>query len=995
MHDSTKLKTRKEELRKVACTKDLYAWRRIFWKYFILGYSSPRRTQEELNIKDRQYSYETGLLQTYYKNSDLSFNTGSREYECFIDLGISVFLRKNPFFSIFLSKNITENEFNNLFSILLVLNDGARHSNRIGKSLRNRSKSGADSDPADDDTEHTGETTIIRQLFQTGTSGDSDKSDKRDKALENMIAMLTENGVITEFRQNAHYCEYALSDTTVRNIFITQGGFSAPGSNSVPPLWLRHLKSFLNFFSLTGYFGELGYYIENALRNELFNGREIRILPDDRREAGTFKHAFCAQNLNDEIAWYLLRAIKQRQIVELTVLEPDEALYTYSDHNKILVYMLPARIITSCTKGRRYIFGYIVSEKPFLKDDSVPRPLRTGQTDSILLDSIVDIRPPETPEISVPSGIVPADLYSGTIKWGTRTRIKNTLERELHGTEPEHLEMDLDISIDPENESDRDAELNHSVRRLRRECRNGKADITGISGNSLHGTYRTSACDEDELQSWVKTYIGRISGLRTRRQRFRKIFLGDLDKMLQIYGLAESRSKPEPPPEEETAPGPEYSEDSGGRDPDNSSRKTFKTPRSDPGIFSEYYGIYTEITRRILNHCFRIRSYTLKKDDIRRIIANATDDSGLSYQVNERYKKLYAELLFPDFNDGKDTAELSANAWFHLRRPVELPLTRTEISWLFTALSDPLAELFFDHEEFLKIRERILPFLRTRNPEEIWPPGKLFDRNAAGSPFVIIDADLDCDPVLEPVLRSPERLHGYISNFRRIRKAIEEKRFVRIAFTSVQTGKSITVSCAPIRLEFSLKNAKFRLFCISGENRVTTINIATITSTTLLESCPWDPGIADTESFQTDQSNNLCFAVVRVSRERNSIVRFLTEFSYYDKRACYDEETDTCLVKILYPDADWRETLIRILGFGSTVKLEPGQKFTELLARKKIPRDKGDFSPAIVSDNQDNYQKLRDEIRRRLERQRQLYSAELSEKAAMETAGTENGGMPE
>ena len=83
-------------------------------------------------------------------------------------------------------------------------------------------------------------------------------------------------------------------------------------------------------------------------------------------------------------------------------------------------------------------------------------------------------------------------------------------------------------------------------------------------------------------------------------------------------------------------------------------------------------------------------------------------------------------------------------------------------------------------------------------------------------------------------------------------------------------------------------------------------------------------------------------------------MRFLTEFSYYDKRACYDEEKDTCLVKILYPDADWRETLIRILGFGSTVKLEPGQKFTELLARKKIPRDKGDFSPAIVSDNQDN-----------------------------------------
>jgi len=961
MNDSNKDKTRKEELRKVACTTDLYAWRRIFWKYFILGYSSPRRTQEELNIRDRQYSYETALLGNYYRNSNLNFTSGSREYECFIDLGISIFLRQNPFFSIFLSKNITNNEFSSLFSVLLTLNDGKRH-----------------------------RSSDIRRLFTADSvSACSDAYDfgrKRDKALENMVRLLTEKGVITEFGEKCRR-EYALSDTTVRNIFINEGNFESPGSSETPPLWLRHLKSFLNFFSLTGYFGELGYYIENSLRNELCNGREINIMPDSRKEAGTFKHACCAQNLNDEIAWHLFRAIKQRQVVELTVLEPDEALYTYSDHNKILVYMLPAKIITSCTKGRRYIFGYIVSEKPFLKDDSLPRPQRNGRADSILLDNIADIRPPED-RITVPPEIVPGKLFSEIIKWGTRTCIKNAAEREQHGgTEPDFLEMDLDILINPDDAADRDPQLNHSIRRLRRECRNGSFRITGISGSSLHATYKTAACDEDELQSWVKTYIGRISGIRTRRQRFRDLFLGDLDKMLRIYGLAESREQQDPFYGEQADPIPELSKDSGGRDPNNGSEKTFKTSCSDPGIFSEYYGIYVEITRRILNFCKG--RYNPKKASICDIIEKTPESNGISFQVTERYKKVYAGMLFPKFalTGFTEPVELDCQIYDRITRKMELPLTREEISWLCTALSDPLARLFFDEEEFQKIRDRILPFLKTRFPEELWTPGALFDRDSEASPFVIIDADSDCDPVLQPRSVSPEAQESYISNFRRIRKAIEEKRFAEITFTSVQTGKSLTVSCAPIRLEFSLKNAKFRLFCITrradGENRVTTINIATVKRVTLLDGgCPWDPGIPDTGCFQTDQSNNLRFAVVRISRERNSIVRFLTEFSCYDKRACYDEETGTCLVKILYPEADWRETLIRILGFGPTVKLEAGTEFTKLLTRKKIPRDKGDFGTDTVSDSQDDFERLLEEIRKRLTRQRQLCTAETTGKAS-------------
>ena len=925
---------------KVAQTTKLVAWRRIFWTHFILGYSQPQQYLRELGIKDRRYLYNIELFNNYYSNIKV---TGKKNYECYIDPGISGLLRQNPFFGIFLSKTIADKKFNSLVSIMLC----CEKNNFIS---------------------------VVNHFIDYDASGNEIRKDER--ALRNKVKQMENNGIlIREGRHIPPHCR--LSDKTPENVFLMNKFTHQEDWES----WVQHFNSFLDFFSMAGYFGELGFFIKNAL-NVLLRPTS-NAAPDPGYDAISFKHAFCAQTLNDEIAWYALMAINNRQVVEFTVLEPDEALYTYSSRNKIIVTMLPLKILTSCFKGRRYVFGYIIAERPYLHHAKMPRQVRSGAA-SILLDSITEIKLPED-TISAPD--LPDDLYETSIKWGSRTVIRDPDEREKYGPRDSGLfEVKFNISIDPENPADRDPERNHSIRRLRRECRNGTVEVTGQTGDTMYAVYRTEAQDEDELQSWVKTYLGRISGLKTRRERFRKIFFGDLNKMLRLYGIDV--------PEDELSGKVKsvYHQDPEDDDSENNteSNKCFNTSTADPGIFSEYYGIYVEITRRILNACWKHNKikacYPLKRD-ISHIIVQTTESFGLKnkFKLREYYEKNLAKILFPDYAKTKSSENLVLNPDIHLNHSIELPLTWAELSWLYTTLKDPLAELFFNREEYQIIQSEMLPFLkepnRNGNPNtgaaELWKPGSLFDPDTRDTPFVIIDAEKEGDPVVTPG-HTPEARQNYIRNFRLLREAISQRKFASVTYTPVKNGVSRKIDLAPLRLEFSLKNAKFRLFAVNAKEDAlqnTTINLATVSSVEILKTCPWNPAIEDTGKFLEDQKRDFRFAVVRVTQDRNSIVRFLTEFSFYDKRACFDEKTGTCLVKLLYPEADWREIVIRILGFGAMVKLESGAAFLALLKRKGIRPEKLDFTAVTVTEEQDDYQRLLNEIKERIRQQLVLYSA--------------------
>lgn len=938
--------TKSDSYAKAAKTKDLVAWRRIFWTFFILGCSKPQQYQRELRLKSRQYQYKIELFDSYYSSIMV---TGKKDYECYIDPGISGFLKRNPFFDIFLGKTIAGSELSSLFSILLCCEKNDFHE-------------------------------VERVFSHNGIPSSEFPEARDDKALINKIHQLEENGILIRkdrprTMQKYHLPPYCLlSDKTPENVFLLNKVTSTEKRES----WIRHFNSFLDFFSMAGYFGELGFYIKNAMN--ALPRPDSNTAPYPWYNAISFKHAFCAQTLNDEIAWYTLIAIKNRQVVEFTALESEEALYTYSDQNKIIVTMLPLKILTSCFKGRRYVFGYIITERRYLAGTEMSSP-RSGVADSILFDRITAIRLPKT-KITAPD--LPDDLYETAIKWGTRTVIREPDERKKYGPRDNGL-IEINFNIKIKNDADRDPERNHSIRRLRRERRNGTVEITKITGDTMYAVYRTEAQDEDELQSWVKTYLGRISGLKTNRERFRNIFFDDLAKMLRLYGI-DSLEEEELSEKGESGYHQDPEEDDSAENTE--SDKQFSAPASDPGIFSEYYGIFAEITRQILNACWKNRNIMVpnllsrtmvpypRKKDITDIISQTAESLGLEYKVWRHYEESFAAILFPDYAETDTWKHLKLNPDIRLAHPIEFPLTRAELSWLYTALKDPLAELFFTAEEYQKIQSEMLPFLkepnRNGNPntgaEELWKPGSLFDPDIRDTPFIIIDAEKEGDPVVTPG-HTPEARQNYIRNFRLLREAISQRKFASVTYTPVKNGVSRKIDLAPLRLEFSLKNAKFRLFAVNAKEDAlqnTTINLATVSSVEILKTCPWNPAIEDTGKFLEDQKRDFRFAVVRVTQDRNSIVRFLTEFSFYDKRACFDEKTGTCLVKLLYPEADWREIVIRILGFGAMVKLESGAAFLALLKRKGIRPEKLDFTAVTVTEEQDDYQRLLNEIKERI-----------------------------
>ncbi|WP_406546394.1 hypothetical protein, partial [Succinimonas sp.] len=209
---------------KAARTKDLVAWRRIFWIRFILGYSQPQQYLRELGIEDRQYQYNIELFNNYYSNIKV---TGKKDYECYIDPGISGLLRRNPFFNIFLGKTIAGSELSSLFSILLCCETGKFKS-------------------------------VIRQFTHDGDSLNDGPND--DRPLRNKISQLKKNGVLVKKnRTSPPLC--MLSDKIPRKVFLLNE-FARPEDRES---WVRDFNGFLDFFSMAGYFGELGFYIKNAL----------------------------------------------------------------------------------------------------------------------------------------------------------------------------------------------------------------------------------------------------------------------------------------------------------------------------------------------------------------------------------------------------------------------------------------------------------------------------------------------------------------------------------------------------------------------------------------------------------------------------------------------------------------------------------------------------------------------------------------------------------
>lgn len=319
-------------------------------------------------------------------------------------------------------------------------------------------------------------------------------------------------------------------------------------------------------------------------------------------------------------------------------------------------------------------------------------------------------------------------------------------------------------------------------------------------------------------------------------------------------------------------------------------------------IFSEIYGAYFRAAAALLSR----RGEPLSEQDVYK----AVEKHGFRDSALFLPKKLIPQ------KDGSD--------WGLLRKtesglepvtqnPPPNILTGLQKSWLRAMLSDPRTALFLGDDELERLSEKLKDIRPLYRAEHF----RFFDQYTDGDDF-----------------KSPE----YRAVFKKVLTAAKKHESIRISYLSGHNNP-MNMTVLPLKLEYSVKNDKFRAFCrtvINGNLRGgVTINIGRIRSAELTgqrftryayDARSMKPTVFDRRAEKP--------VTVLVKPERNAPERFLLEFANYEKRTERDIETGSLTVKLYYDRADETELLIQLLSFGAAVEILAPKEFRAQAARR-------------------------------------------------------------
>lgn len=271
--------------------------------------------------------------------------------------------------------------------------------------------------------------------------------------------------------------------------------------------------------------------------------------------------------------------------------------------------------------------------------------------------------------------------------------------------------------------------------------------------------------------------------------------------------------------------------------------------------------------------------------------------------------------LFPQ-KDGSDWGLLrkTENGFVPItKNPPPAILSGLQKSWLKAKLADPRFALFLSDREIERLSEKLKDVRPLYKPEHF----RFFDRFNDGDDF-----------------QSPE----YREHFRALLSAVKSHEALMIGYLSGH-GNSMNAIVLPLKLEYSAKNDKFRVYCRTVTNGILrggiTINVGRIRS---LE----PTGKRFTKTAADANAMNRFFSdrrapepvTVFVKPERNAPERFLMEFANYEKRTERDPETGSLTVNIFYDRADETELLILLLSFGAAVEILSPKIFRDQAAER-------------------------------------------------------------
>ena len=320
-------------------------------------------------------------------------------------------------------------------------------------------------------------------------------------------------------------------------------------------------------------------------------------------------------------------------------------------------------------------------------------------------------------------------------------------------------------------------------------------------------------------------------------------------------------------------------------------------------IFSEIYGAYFRAAASLLKK----RGKPLSESDVHEAVRK--------YGFRESALFLPQKLIPQKDNSDWGLLRKTEKGFVPITKnsPPDI-LTRLQKSWLKAKLSDPRFALFLDD------RETELLSIKLKDVQPLYRPGhfRFFDRYNDGDDF-----------------KAPE----YRCNFKTLLSAVKAHEAVRIDYLSGH-GKSINTIVLPLKIEYSAKNDKFRVYCRTVSNGTLrggiTINIGRILNIVEPVGKYFSRTAADAASMERFFSDRRAPepVTVYVKPERIAPERFLLEFANYEKRTERDPEDGSLIVKIYYNRADETELLILLLSFGAAVEILSPSEFRAQAAER-------------------------------------------------------------
>ena len=164
--------------------------------------------------------------------------------------------------------------------------------------------------------------------------------------------------------------------------------------------------------------------------------------------------------------------------------------------------------------------------------------------------------------------------------------------------------------------------------------------------------------------------------------------------------------------------------------------------------------------------------------------------------------------------------------------------------------------------------------------------------------------------------------------------ALKEKRILNIQYTSGH-GRRIGGHFVPLKIEYSPKNDKFRIYCfwLKKGNAVNNaiINLGRIDRVNFTDRIFVRP-FSERKYFEAEKSRYP--VVIRLTPERNAVERFMMEFASYEKHTDRDLKTGVCTVTMQYEKQDETEILIRLLSYGPVLEILGPDSFRKQAAER-------------------------------------------------------------